>query len=66
MKDWPQVREEENPCAAADCSHLCMLGGRGARCSCPDHLSLAEDERTCYGGAATGGVKCFYEIKLKY
>lgn len=35
-------------CAALNCTGLCLLTkGGGARCACPEHFVLADDERSC-------------------
>ncbi|KAJ7360372.1 Low-density lipoprotein receptor- protein 4 [Desmophyllum pertusum] len=30
------------------CSHICLLSSTGSECTCPSHLTLQEDGKTCY------------------
>ena len=56
-----------NPCPGG-CSHLCLLSindPRGYTCSCPDGMSLAEDQRSCImeeGILLYSNVEAFYMI----
>ena len=55
LKQKPLPPTRKNPCAAANCSHLCLQdvdptsGQLRPACACPYLLELASDNKTCQG-----------------
>lgn len=54
---------ESNPCASANCSHLCVLKPLNQyQCLCPLNTTIQEDGRTC--NARKYRYKVIYKIPV--
>ncbi|KRT81424.1 EGF-like domain containing protein, partial [Oryctes borbonicus] len=42
-----RARSDDNPCAKAYCSDLCLLSGQSYSCACPQDKILSEDKHIC-------------------
>ncbi|CAF3041270.1 unnamed protein product, partial [Rotaria sp. Silwood2] len=68
-----QLQSVSNPCASANCSHLCVLKSSNQyQCLCPFNKTIQEDSRTCNAPFVTEPVgplqcncvygKCVYHV----
>lgn len=75
-----------NPCSSANgnCSHLCLISSyqsTGYSCSCPEGMSLGNDQRTCFNSSSATpsttaspqgwnrvmhGLWCFFVLRWVY